>query len=243
LNQERTRLWLTDFGLAREENGANLTRRGEFLGTVRYMSPEQLLAQRAKVDRRSDIWSLGVSLYEALTLDLPYAADTDEAYISAVAMKQPIPARDRSRAVPRDLETVLMKCMERDPERRYATAGELRADLMRYLEEQPVRARRAGPFLRTVRLLKRHRLTGVGIGLTTILAAGLFVVLFHQQRERSDLERIRWTLEQTIRTDSTPTVLQADWDKLQSRLRLSRETSVASQREHNYIIHTPSPRT
>jgi serine/threonine protein kinase len=189
LNQERTRLLLTDFGLAREEDAANLTRRGEFLGTVRYMSPEQLLAQRAKVDRRSDIWSLGVSLYEALTLDLPYVADTDEGYISAIAMKQPIPARDRSRAVPRDLETVLMKCMERDPERRYATAGELRADLMRYLDERSVLARRAGPYTKSVRFAGRHRKSLSAAGLAVLLTVVLVSFLAHRKQQRGENQR------------------------------------------------------
>lgn len=72
------RLLITDFGLARDEAASRMTRQGDFMGTVRYMSPEQLLANRAKVDHRSDIWSLGVSLYEALTLDLPYSAPTEE---------------------------------------------------------------------------------------------------------------------------------------------------------------------
>ena len=96
------------------------------------------------VDHRSDIWSLGVSLYEAVTLDLPYTAPTEEAYLSAVATKEPAPARVRNHAVPRDLETILMKCLERDPERRYVSAADLKDDLVRFLEDRPVLARRAG---------------------------------------------------------------------------------------------------
>ena len=104
-------LLLTDFGLAGDETASRMTRRGDFMGTIRYMSPEQLLAHRTRVDHRSDIWSLGASLYEAVTLDLPFSAPSEEAYISAVAMKEPIAARTRNRSVPHDLETILMKCL------------------------------------------------------------------------------------------------------------------------------------
>jgi eukaryotic-like serine/threonine-protein kinase len=90
LTKDGSRLLLTDFGLARDEEASRLTRRGDFLGTVRYMSPEQLLAQRVRVDRRSDIWSLGVSLYEAVALELPYSGDSEEAYLSAVSTKEPL---------------------------------------------------------------------------------------------------------------------------------------------------------
>ncbi len=135
LTKDESRLFLTDFGLARDEQASQLTRRGDFLGTIRYMSPEQLLAQRAQVDRRTDIWSLGVSLYEAVTLDVPYSGASEEAYITAISMRQPLPASARNPSVPRDLETVLMKCLERDPERRYSSAAELSADLQRFVRD------------------------------------------------------------------------------------------------------------
>ncbi|MCK4512630.1 protein kinase, partial [bacterium] len=157
LSEDGSRLMITDFGLARDEESASLTRPGDFMGTVRYMSPEQLLAQRIKVDHRSDIWSLGVSLYEAVTLDLPYSGDSEEAFIGAISAKDPIPARARDSAVPRDLETILMKCLERDPERRYASAAELAQDLRHFLAGEPVLARRPGPLLKAARFAKRRR--------------------------------------------------------------------------------------
>ena len=157
LSEDGSRLMITDFGLARDAESASLTRPGDFMGTVRYMSPEQLLAQRIKVDHRSDIWSLGVSLYEAVTLDLPYSGDSEEAFIGAISAKDPIPARARESAVPRDLETVLMKCLERDPERRYASAAELEQDLRRFLADEPVLARRPGRLLKAARFAKRRR--------------------------------------------------------------------------------------
>jgi hypothetical protein len=171
LSSDGTRLLLTDFGVARDAEASRVTRKGEYIGTIRYMSPEQLLAQRALVDHRSDIWSLGVSLYEALTLDLPYSADTEEAYISAVSMKDPLPARARSLAVSRDLETVLMMCLERDPDRRYSSAADLKDDLVRFLEDRPVLARRPGILLKTIRLAKRHRVPLMTATIGSVLAA------------------------------------------------------------------------
>jgi eukaryotic-like serine/threonine-protein kinase len=173
LTKDRSRLLLTDFGLARDEETPGLTRRGNLMGTIRYMSPEQMLAQHVKVDHRSDIWSLGVSLYEALTLDLPYAGDSNEAYIAAVSMKEPLPARARNRAVTRDLETILMKCLERDPGRRYASVADLKRDLLCFLEDRPVLARRPGVLAMTARLAKRHRVPLCAAALTVLLALGV----------------------------------------------------------------------
>ena len=139
-----------------------------------------------------------MSLYEALTLNLPYAADTDEAYISAVAMKQPIPARGRSRAVPRDLETVLMKCMERDPERRYGSAAELKDELQRFLRDEPVLARRPGTVIKLARSARRHRAALVAAILSPVLLFSMAVALIWWQRLRREDEQIRRTLEQSI---------------------------------------------
>ena len=166
-----SRLLLSDFGLARDESASRMTRRGDFMGTIRYMSPEQLLANRATVDARSDIYSFGVSLYEAVALDLPFSADSEQAYISAVSLKEPIPAGRRRRAIPRDLETVLMKCLERDPERRYASAHNLRDDLTRFLQGLPVHARRLGLTRRLVARIWRSRVaiaSGIGVLVFTV---------------------------------------------------------------------------
>jgi hypothetical protein len=174
--EEGSRLLLTDFGLAKDEEALSVTRGGDFLGTVRYMSPEQLLAHRATIDYRSDIWSLGVSLYEAATLSLPYSADSDEAYMSAVSARDPAPARTCERAVPRDLETVLMKCLQRDPAHRYQTAAALRDDLARLLENRPVLARRPGLATRAVRFASRNRISA-GLVAAFVLVAVVALAL------------------------------------------------------------------
>jgi serine/threonine protein kinase len=218
LTKDGERLLLTDFGLARDEQASQLTRRGDFLGTVRYMSPEQLLAQRAQVDRRSDIWSIGVSLYESVTLDVPYSGASEEAYISAVSMREPVPARGRNPAVSRDLETVLMKCLERNPDRRYGTATELRDDLLRFLKDEPVLARRPGLLIKLGRTARRHRAAVAGAAVSAVMALVLLVGLVRWQRLSAEDERIRWVLQQTISTNSDPAKLDPDWKHLQQKL-------------------------
>ena len=224
-----TRILLTDFGLARDAATERMTVRGEFMGTIRYMSPEQLLAHRAKIDHRTDLWSLGVSLYEAITLDLPFSADSEEGYIGAVASKNPVPARRRERAVPKDLETIVMKCLERDPDQRYATAAEFRDDCQRYLSDQPVSARRPGVIIRTLRFGKRRRGLIAGLAAASVLAvAATYVVLAslasarEDNRARADAmrtrERVRQTLNQVRLTGVAPDQLVPDWNTLAALL-------------------------
>ena len=213
-----TRLLLSDFGIAREEEVSRITRRGDFLGTVRYMSPEQLLAHRARVDGRTDIWSLGVSLYEAVTLELPYSAPTEEAYVSAVGTKEPLAARARNRAVPRDLETILMKCLQRDPDRRYQTAEALRDDLVRFLEHRPVAARRPGPLQKSLRFLRRHRTPAIAAATAFGVAVVAIGFAMRQIGVRSDMETIRWTLRQVLAKKVEANSLQPDWARLERKL-------------------------
>ena len=208
------RLLLSDFGLARDDDASRLTRHGDFMGTIRYMSPEQLLAYRAPIDHRSDIWSFGVSLYEAVTLALPYSASSEEAYIGAVGTKDPVPARTRNRAVPRDLETILMKCLERDPVRRYATAADLRDDLTRYLEDRPVLARRPGPIVKAARFARRQRVPLAAAGLTALIALAVLVTTARHDQVTRNLEAVRTTLEQSIDQNVGPNALRTDWDTL-----------------------------
>jgi len=215
LTKDASRLLLSDFGIARDPESGALTRGGDLLGSIRYMSPEQLLAQRVRVDRRSDIWSIGVALYESVTLALPHSGETNEAYIAAVSTKEPLPAGMRAHAVPKDLETVLMKCLQRDPERRYDTADDLKADLVRFLEDKPVLARRPGVLLKMAHFAKRHWVALAASAATAILAIASFTILASRSRQLKDLERVRWTLGQMIANqDAKPEVLQPDWNHL-----------------------------
>ena len=140
----RGKLWVTDFGLARFEKDAGMTRSGDLLGTLRYMSPEQALAKRVPVDHRTDIYSLGVTLYELLTLEPPFVGKDREEILRRIAFEEPRPPRRAQKGVPVEIETIVLKAMAKNPEERYATAREFAEDLERHLEDRPIQARRPG---------------------------------------------------------------------------------------------------
>ncbi|HZW33608.1 MAG TPA: protein kinase, partial [Isosphaeraceae bacterium] len=162
---------VTDFGLARVRagSGSGVTATGDVLGTLQYMSPEQALGDRARLDHRTDVYSLGATAYELLTLRPPFAGADRGALLRRIAADDPPRPRRVNPAVPRDLETVVGKAMEKNPADRYASARDLAADLRRFLDDRPILARRPGPVERSMRWAFRHReLVGT--------AAAVFVV-------------------------------------------------------------------
>ncbi len=150
-------LWITDFGLARFPSDLSLTHTGDMVGTLRYMSPEQALARRGVVDQRTDIYSLGATLYELLTLRPAFDGRDHQELLRQIALDEPTRPRRLNSAVPRDLETIVLKAMAKDPSSRYATAQDLAADLKRFLDDRPILARRPGPAERGLRWALRHR--------------------------------------------------------------------------------------
>ncbi len=177
---------LTDLGLAQlsDEVAGKLTKTRQFVGTLRYTSPEQVLAVGA-VDRRSDIYSLGVTLWELLTLRPMYAANeqtpTPE-LMQRIQYAEPEPPRRCNARVPRDLEAVVLKCLEKDPKRRYATAAELAEELRRCLDGEPVRARPVGRLRRSWRKLKQHPRKAFAAAGAVLLLAGLTAGLWYWDR-------------------------------------------------------------
>jgi tetratricopeptide (TPR) repeat protein/tRNA A-37 threonylcarbamoyl transferase component Bud32 len=131
---------IMDFGLAKRKAGEiTITLEGHVLGTPAYMSPEQIRHSHA-VDGRSDVYSLGVILYEVLTGELPFRGTT-QMVLQQVLLDEPRPPRRLNDKIPRDLETIMLKCLAKEPTRRYRTAGELAADLRRWLAGEPIQAR------------------------------------------------------------------------------------------------------
>jgi len=139
------RLSVNDFGLARMLEQPGMTMTGEFVGTPAYMSPEQITAGRTPLDHRTDIYSLGATLYELLTLHPPFLGERRDQLLAQILPKEPKAPRKMSPRVPVDLETICLKAMEKDPDRRYQTAGELAEDLRRYVNRFAISARRPGP--------------------------------------------------------------------------------------------------
>ena len=152
----RGHLWVTDFGLARFQGEASLTATGDMLGTLRYMSPEQALANRAVVNQRTDVYSLGATLYELLTLRPAYEGSDRQELLRKIAQEEPRRPSLLNPAVPRDLETIIIKAMAKDPAGRYATAQDLADDFDRFLDDRPILARRPGPMERSARWARRH---------------------------------------------------------------------------------------
>jgi serine/threonine protein kinase/WD40 repeat protein len=176
----RGKVWVTDFGLAHVDTGASLTRTGDLVGTVRYMSPEQALAKRVPLDHRTDIYSLGVTLYELLTLQPAFTGNDREELLRQITCEEPPPPRRLNAAIPAELETILLKAMAKSPSERYATAKDLADDLGRFLEDRPIKARRPTPVQRLKKWARRHQ-AGVWTAALTalvmvVLAIGALVV-------------------------------------------------------------------
>jgi len=180
--------FLTDFGLARHIlSRTNITHAEAVLGTPRYMSPEQARGQNSLVGPQSDVYSLGAVLYEGLT-GVPAVEVRDlRTMIDAIATKVPPPPSARTKGISPDLDAITMKCLEKDPGRRYATALALAEDLDRVLAVEPIDARPQGRMERIARGLRRRRIAVAG----TLVAAVLLVVGVQAWRNRNEVERLR----------------------------------------------------
>ncbi len=165
------RLCVTDFGLAQVAQEPGMTVSGSFLGTPAYMSPEQIAVGRIKVDHRTDIYSLGTVLYELLTLERPFPGEGREQILAGILTKEPKAPRRVNPRIPQDLETICLKAIEKDPDRRYATALAMAQDLRLFLQHGVITARRTGLLRRAMKFVRRRPVT------TTATVAVLLVVL------------------------------------------------------------------
>jgi serine/threonine protein kinase len=146
-------VWIADFGLAKLIDHHTLTATGDLLGTIPYMAPEAL---RGEYDRRADIYGLGMTLYELATGSLPFNHSNPAILIREIGEKNPPPPRSVNPAVPRDLETIILKAIAREPGHRYASAAEMEDDLDAFLNDQPIRARRSSVVQRSWLWAKRN---------------------------------------------------------------------------------------
>jgi WD40 repeat protein len=167
---------LMDFGLAKRDAGEiTMTIEGQVLGTPAYMSPEQARGEAHRVDGRCDVYSLGVILYELLAGELPFRGN-QRMLLHQVLHDDPKPLRSLDDKIPRDLETICLKAMAKEPHRRYASANEFAADLRRFLNGEPIRARRVGLAERTRRWCRRNPWPCATISLAiALIAAAIFI--------------------------------------------------------------------
>ncbi len=169
---------VTDFGLAkRSESDSSLTATGQVMGTPSYMPPEQASGRTDKLDKRADVYSLGATLYCLLTGRPPFQAANAMDTLLQVIQQEPVAPRQFNPNIPRDLETIVLKCLAKSPDRRYQTALEVADDLARWLRNEPIRARPTGRVERTFKWTRRHPATAsliatVSIAFSILLLTG-----------------------------------------------------------------------
>ncbi len=163
--------YVLDFGIARLAREHELTEPGTIMGTMAYVAPEQARGDLGAIDRRSDVYSLGATLYALLSGGPPFPQGVGADTLWRVVHEEPLRLRRRSPEVPRDLETVVMTCLEKDPARRYATARALAEDLERVLDGRPIQARPVGPLGRLTRYLRRRPALASAIAAAVVIAA------------------------------------------------------------------------
>lgn len=186
-----------DFGLARESGeGHGLTETGAVMGTPAYMSPEQARGDTRALDRRSDVYSLGATLYDLIVGIPPFAAESIVELLIKVVGEDPLPLRARLASLPPDLETIVMKCLNKEPNQRYDSAKALADDLARYINGEPILGRRLSLIARVQRRVRKHKtLVGVSVlfGVVVLsLLVGSLRQHFAARREQARLvERAR----------------------------------------------------
>ena len=183
------KIWITDFGLARCQTDQNVTRTGDVVGTVRYMSPEQARGDNAMVDHRADVYSLGATLYELTTLRQIFEGSDGVALFAEIESGEIVQPRTVDASIPRDLESIILRAIAPERDARYGTALEFADDLQRFLDGVPTLAQPPSPLERFSRWASRHRRAfQLGSGLLALVAIGLGVssLLLYQEKTRTD---------------------------------------------------------
>jgi WD40 repeat protein/serine/threonine protein kinase len=216
-------VWVTDFGLAKADDQQNLTHTGDILGTLRYMPPE---AFEGRSDARSDVYSLGLTLYEMLAFRPAFDERERNRLIKQVTHEEPTRLGKLNRSVPRDLETIVHKAIDREPGRRYQTAAALAADLQRFLDDEPIQARRVSQ-TEQVRPWCRHNpvVAGLTAALVLVFLSGFAAVAWKWQEAEGE-KHIAQTAEQHEAEQRAIAQKQAD---LSRRLSYASDMSLAYQ--------------
>lgn len=243
----RGHVWVTDFGLARITTASSLTVSGDMVGTLRYMSPEQALAKHGLVDHRTDIYSLGATLYELLTLHPVFDGKDREEILRQITFEEPVSLRDRNPSIPQDVETMVLKAMAKHPEERYSTAREFADDLQRFLDHRPIHARRPTPLQRLVKWTRRHTaavMSAVAVLFFVVLALALSTFLVTREHAKTQAANAALELEQT-KTQSANRQLAEERTRIEQSLQAeelqrvrAEENFSQARRMLDFFIHT-----
>lgn len=188
--QGRWRPYVMDFGLARDVQAQGQTVTGVIMGTPVYMPPEQAAGEIRKLDRRSDIYSLGATLYELLCGKPLYEGTNVLSILLKVVKEEPVPLRVRDRNIPSDLETVVLKCLEKEQHLRYDSAKELADDLQRYLDGDPISAQRASIIYVLGKKARKHRAIVAMAAAVLVLMIALTAVAIHSRITAAERARL-----------------------------------------------------
>jgi len=243
------RIRITDFGLAVQVDDMAVTQAGTLVGTPQYMSPEQLLARRIKIDARTDVYSLGATLYEMLTLTPAFNADTREQLLLKVAVQEPKAPKRLNPHAPRDLAVIAIKAMEKNPDHRYQSAQLMADDLNRFLHNEPILAVPPPVSTQMVKFVRRHKVlsatTAAAVICLAIGAAGVWHV--HESRRQARVKVLTAQAEEAegrgradeayglyreaYGLDRSNTLVAAAVDRIKTNLRAMREAEQRKKRE------------
>lgn len=177
------RIMIADFGLAKSADEESMTMTGALVGTLRYISPEQAMSKRVRVDHRTDIYSLGATMYELLSFQPAYPGTDDKEVLGAIIAREPTPLRKLVPSIPAELEIICQKSMEKSPDARYLTARAMAEDLRRFIHDLPIVARRPSLMRRVTKFVQRRKAPVIAATAAVLLVAAS--MLWMAERKRS----------------------------------------------------------
>ncbi len=190
--------YIIDFGLVKKIEEFDSTFPGMIVGTIGYMSPEQIKGKVEEIDGRADIYAIGALLFKIITGEPPFKGETFEAFNEAIK-EDPVPLRKLNKNIPRDVEAIVMKCLEKDPKQRYQSANELSEDIGRFLNGEPTKAKASSVFSKVMKKAKKNKTNFAVSSIALITTIFLITFIFFTQHRERIQRNLTIEFEQQIR--------------------------------------------